>query len=60
MDFATFGTLKDLFKKEEPPSSGRDILELWKQFSLVVQALTKIHDLDLSEDDVEGFKVFQG
>lgn len=67
LDYATFGSLRDLFGDDEnetippePPSSGQDIVRFWEQFSSCIQALTRIHELDLSEDDPEGSRVFQG
>lgn len=60
MEYADCGNLEEYFRREEPPSTGTDILEFFEAFHDVMKGVVNIHEIHLDRSDRKGSKVLQG
>jgi len=58
LEYADEGTLEDYFRKATPPSSGEDVIRLWRGIFELVGALKMIHNVPRSKN--EGPQFLQG
>ena len=58
LEFADKGTLEDYFQNTPPPSSGEDIVKLWRGLFDILNALVMIHSMPQNESEEP--QVFQG
>lgn len=54
LEFADGGTLAEVLATEQPPMDGDEILRFWEQKLRLLDALTRIHQLENSSVDEDG------